>query len=320
MQQLSLRGVLVVVALVGLAACQRAETVAAPVSEPSSAAAQVTMAASASAPTAASATGLAASAMPAIHIGGAGSSAAPAEPVSASVCRRAQDVLATCAQETTCNAEMTLYLPSAARTQLIDLSKKPGFSSAAFARYCEAACQAKSADVDVERFAAEICSVSATQTVKSHEKAASPNVAGIGIALGDGLVVRDEPVPLKAVLQRLGQPAKKSKSRFECDSAFESDKTMEYTFADAGFEVNGQEAVLRWARIGPNATLVLPGVASAATPTSQDALTSLPGYTKLALQPNVVRLGARPGADLSRAFDFKFINGRLDRVELWIGC
>jgi hypothetical protein len=203
---------------------------------------------------------------------------------------------------------MTLYLPSAARAQLIGLSKKPGFSSAAFARYCEAACQAKSPDVDEDRFAADVCGVSARHTAEPRDAtAAAASVIGISVALGGGLVVSDEPVPLKAVLQRLGQPVKKSKSGFECDSAFESDKTMEYTFANAGFEVNGQEAVL-------------PGAVGAAASASQEMLTSLPGYTKLAPQPGVVRLGVKPGADLSRAFDFKFVNGRLDRVELWIGC
>jgi hypothetical protein len=320
MRQLSIQGVLLATALLlGLAGCQRADTVPTSAPVPSAASTQTT--AAQSAPAAASAPADAVLAASAIHVAGAGTTTAPSKPASPSACQPAQEVLATCAYESTCNAEMTLYLPSAARAQLIDLSKKPGFSSAAFARYCEAACQAKSPHVNADRFAADVCGASAPRAAESRDaKAASASITGIGIALGGGLVVGDEPVPLKAVLQGLGQPLKKSKSRFECDSAFESENTMDYTFANASFEVNGQEAVLRWVRIGPSATVVLPGALGTATSASEETLTSLPGYTKLSLQPGVVRLGVRPGADLSRAFDFKFVNGRLDRVELWVGC
>jgi hypothetical protein len=294
-----------------LVGCQR--------SEPSSVSAPASSAAGASStPPPASAVAVAAPSPPPLHIG---SDTPPTQPAPPDECKRALEVLDTCAYETTCNADMTLYLPSTARSQLGYLSKKPWFGSAAFAKYCEAVCNAKSPDVSEAKFADEVCGASLPRIEKPRTSKSVVNDAqGLSILIGGDLLIADQPVPLKGVLRRLGQPSKIAKSKFECSSAFESDSTMEYTFADAGFEVNGQQAVLRWARIGPMAIVTLPTVTGVLIPPTQDALASLPGYAKLATKPGALRLGVKPGADLSRAFDFKFIDGRLDRIELWIGC
>lgn len=72
-------------------------------------------------------------------------------------CQTALQVLSTCAFETACNADMTMYLPSAARDQLVVLTKSPGFKAEAFDKYCESACRAKSPQVDRALFARDVC-------------------------------------------------------------------------------------------------------------------------------------------------------------------
>jgi hypothetical protein len=324
MQPSGLQRVLGATLFVALAACQKAEPIAAPVAGP----VVVTTSAAATPPTPATppAAAMAVSAGPAVAQAADTRKPTPQStaPVP-SACTAAMDVLATCAFETTCNADMTLYLPSAARSQLVALAKKPWFSKSAFARYCESACQTKSADVNADRFAADVCAASVLSSSASRSTAGSTSaelsaLAGIRIVLGEGLVVQDEPVPLKTVLERLGRPIKKSKSSFGCDSAFESEQTLEVTFADAGFEVSGQEAVLRWARLGSTAKIVLPGAEEQVATASKAVLTAIQGHAHFLPKPDTVRVAIRAGADLSRAFDFKLVAGRAARVELWIGC
>jgi hypothetical protein len=311
MQQSKLLGFLCGTLVVPLVACQKADTSSIPMLAVSAARAL-------DAPQPSKAASLPASAPAALYIG---RDSAPTEPAPPGACQLALKVLDNCAHQRKCDAEMTLYLPSAPRSNLISLSKSPWFGAAAFASYCEAVCNAKSADVNEAKFADEVCGASLPQKIKSgNSKAAMRNAMRMQVAFGDEFVVADQPVPLKKVLQRLGKPAKVTKSTFECSSAFESENTMEYTFADAGFEVSGQEAVLRWARLGPKARLVLPSDAGAAMPVTREVLASLPGYPRLALKADAIRIGLKPGTDLSRAFDFQFVDGRVAKVELWIGC
>jgi hypothetical protein len=260
---------------------------------------------------------MAAAAKPSVPVSG---SSGPTESAPPGSCQLAKQVLYSCVGQETCNADITLYLPSAARSQLGYLTQKPWFGSDAFDKYCEAVCNAKSANVDEKNFADEVCGAHLPRPAKAQKSKASRNMVGLRIAIGDDLVLADRPVALQKVLQRLGQPTKIAKSKFECGSAFESDNTMEYTFADASFEVNGQEAVLRWARIGSTAKVLLPPKAGVSRLAIRYSVLSLPGYMTLSLEPDVVRIGLRPGEDLSRTFDFRFVDDQIAEVKLWIAC
>jgi hypothetical protein len=164
MRQLGLQSLFSVTAVISLTACQKAEPMTTPAAAP--AAASASAAAVPRKTVTSAATMSAASAESAVQVAGAGASTPLSKLPLPSACGLALDVLTTCSFEATCNADMTLYLPTAARVSLVDLSKKPWFNKAAFARYCESACRANSADVDVDKFAVDVCAASAMRTGK----------------------------------------------------------------------------------------------------------------------------------------------------------
>jgi hypothetical protein len=227
-------------------------------------------------------------------------------------CQTALQVLSTCAFETACNADMTMYLPSAARDQLVTLTKSPGFKAGAFDKYCVSTCNAKSPQVDQAAFAREVCGdvaggvPAAVAAGPSATKAATDQIA---FSVQGQSALNAEPVTLAVVLKQFGQPLKTTTSKHQCDSAFESEGTKEYAFATAGFETDGKTAVLRWLKIGAGTQVSLPGWPAGQTIT-MDGLKTLPGFTSLQVDDQTVRVGLAPGAGLETAYDFKFVNGQ----------
>lgn len=237
-------------------------------------------------------------------------------------CQAALHVLSTCAFETSCNADMTMYLPSAARDQLVVLTKNPGFKAEAFDRYCERTCNSKSPQVDVASFAREVCGEASSGLPAQVGTGASTDRSANGqIAFHmQGLpALHVEPVKLADLMRQFGQPLKSSPSSHQCDSAFDAEGVKELTFAFAGFETDGNMAVLRWVKMGASVQVSLPGW-PADKPVTMDGLKTLQGFASQQMDDRTVRVGVSPGASLETAYDFKFVNGRLDRVEYWIGC
>lgn len=233
-------------------------------------------------------------------------------------CRKAQEVLVTCAYETTCNPDMTMYLPAAARDVLVTLEKAAGFNSGAFGRYCEHACNAKSRNVDEAAFAREVCKPESKE-LSNAQTAAIAGPEGIHVVVKADLVIGVEPVELAKVLRLLGKPHRIVKSPYQCDSAFESEGTKLYEYDDFRFESDGKLAVLRMVTPGPWAMVVVPGWPPSATLT-YSRLKSLPGFTTLNLTDDTLRIAPKVGASLESAYDFKFKGDRLLNVKYWIGC
>lgn len=227
-------------------------------------------------------------------------------------CERAREVLATCASETSCSAEMTMFLPSASRSQYVLLTAQAWFSEHQFDGYCERACNARSAEVDLVAFEKEVCSAASTATM---EKA-----AGSGIVLTvNGIAMPTEGIALDQLMAKLGKPERIVGSRYTCDSAFEEEGVQEYVYPNATFETDGNTAVLRSMSVsGPN-QLALPGVASA-TGYAESDFQKLPGIKVEPLKDHVYRTSTVPGGDLETAYDFTFSGGKLSEVEYWIGC
>ena len=239
-----------------------------------------------------------------------------------SACTSALEVLNTCAHEGQCSPDITMFLPSAARSQWLAASQTPGFSEEAFDRYCEAACRSKSSAVDQAAFAAEVCGNNGAPTAKS---AAAPVVAAnheglISISLGKDLSVSTEPVPLSKIHQALGTPLKTEKSPHECDSAYESDDIKLLTYAHAAFESDGKTAVLRWADLGPSLGSVDFASKVQGGSLSFEAFKSSSGLKPVEIDTSTLRVPTRQGASLESAYDLKYNKGQLTRIELWIGC
>lgn len=233
-------------------------------------------------------------------------------------CRKALEVLATCAYETACNADMTTYLPAASRDVLVTLEKAAGFNAEAFGRYCEHACNAKSPTADEAAFASEVCKPE-LKDLRSAQRAASAGIEGIHFVVKAGLVIGVEQIELAKVLQFLGKPDRIVKSPYQCDSAFESEGTKLYEYDDFRFETDGKFAVLRMVTPGPRAMVVVPGWPTSGMLT-YSGLKSMPGFTILNLTDDTLRVAPKFGASLETAYDFKFQGDRLLNVKYWIGC
>jgi hypothetical protein len=257
---------------------------------------------------------------------GAASSVAVEPPVKAlalsSACKSVLEVLNTCAHEAQCSPDITMFLPSAARSQWVAASQTPGFNEEAFDRYCETACRSKSGAVDQAAFAAEVCGSNGGPTAKSASapSAATSNDGVISITLGKDLSVSAEPVPLSKIRQALGAPLKTEKSPHECDSAYEADDIKLLTYAHAAFESDGKTAVLRWADLGPSLGTVDFATKMQGSTLSFEAFKSSSGLKPMEIDASTLRVPTRKGASLESAYDLKYHKGQLTRIELWIGC
>lgn len=227
-------------------------------------------------------------------------------------CERAREVLATCASETSCSAEMTMFLPSAPRSQYVLLTEQAWFSEHQFDRYCERACNARSAEVDRVAFENEVCSEASPATM---EKAVD---SGIVLTV-DGIAMPTEGIALDQLMAKLGKPERIVESKYTCDSAFEEERVQEYVYPDVTFETDGNTAVLRSMSVSGLNRLALPGVASA-TGYAESDFQKLPGIKVEPLKDHVYRASTVPGGNLETAYDFIFSGGKLSKVEYWIGC
>lgn len=227
-------------------------------------------------------------------------------------CGRALEILATCASEASCSAEMTMFLPSASRSQYVLLTEQPWFSEREFDRYCERACNARTAVVDRAAFEKEACSTAPAAAV---EKAADAEI----VLIVDGIAMPTEGIPLEQLMGRLGEPERIAESRYTCDSAFEEEGVQEYVYPTLTFETDGNTAVLRSMTVSGSNQLTLPGVASA-TGYAEGDFQKLPGIKIEPLKEHVYRTSTVPGGDLETAYDFIFSDGKLNKVEYWIGC
>lgn len=256
---------------------------------------------------------------------GAASSVAVEPPAKAlalsSACTSALEVLNTCAHEGPCSPDITMFLPSAARSQWLAASQTPGFSEEAFDRYCEAACRSKSSAVDQAAFAAEVCGNNGAAAKSAAAPSASSSNEGlVSITLGKDLSVSTEPVSLSKIHQTLGAPLKTEKSPHECDSAYEADDIKLLTFAHAAFESDGKTAVLRWADIGSSLGTVDFATKVQGKTLSFEAFKSSSGLNPTEIDASTLRVPTRKGASLESAYDLKYTKGQLTRIELWIGC
>ncbi|MFD2450445.1 putative periplasmic lipoprotein [Ideonella paludis] len=256
----------------------------------------------------------------------AASSVAVEPPVKAlalsSACTSALEVLNTCAHEAQCGPDISMFLPSAARSQWVAASQTPGFNEDAFNRYCEAACRSKSGAVDQAAFAADVCGSKGGPAASSASapSAAASHDGAISIILGKDLSVSAEPVPLSRVHQALGEPLKTEKSPHECDSAYEADNIKLLTYAHAAFESDGKTAVLRWADLGPSLGTLDFATKVPGSTLSFEAFKSSSGLKPMEIDASTLRVPTRKGASLESAYDLKYSKGQLTRIELWIGC
>lgn len=226
-------------------------------------------------------------------------------------CKRAVEILATCANETSCSTEMTMFLPSAARSQYVLLTKQSWFVQQQFDRYCETVCKAESSAVDNATFEKDVCIAAALS------EGAAPSSA-IALVVG-GLDMPKDGVPLSQVINKLGQPTRVSDSQYTCDSAFEEEGIKEYVYPNATFETDGSTAVLRMMKMGDGNEVTFPGVASADSYFEAD-LQKTPGIRAKKLRDHTYRASTAPGGDLETAYDFIFVGDKLASIEYWIGC
>lgn len=243
-------------------------------------------------------------------------SAIQPQPATTGRCDAAREVLASCAYESSCSAEMTLFLPAAARDRLVTLEKVGGFDRTAFNRYCEQACRSKSPQVDLAAFAHDVCPESAAAPSNQTGASATPTLK---FTVGGGLVLDMRPVDLEKVKSALGAPVKSEPSPYQCDSAYESEGTRLLTFRTAVFETDGKTAVLRQVTAGPSVDVQFNGLSTWADVTLE-RLQSLPGIEKLQVDDHTLRLAPAAGASLETGWDFRFREGRLSSVDHWIGC
>ncbi|MFD0739833.1 hypothetical protein ACFQZQ_11120 [Lysobacter koreensis] len=227
-------------------------------------------------------------------------------------CQRALEILATCAHETSCSAEMTMFLPSASRSQHVLLTRQSWFSPQQFDRYCERACNVKSAEVDRAQFEQDVCA-GETAPAKQAEHAEA-----IALTI-DGVPMPTDGFPLDQLIRKLGKPEHIAESKFSCDSAFEEEGTQEYIYPTLTFETDGGMAVLRSMKVVGGNRVALPGVVSMAG-YAEAEFQKLLGLKAELLKGHTYRTSIVPGGDFETAYDFSFVHGKLDRVEYWIGC
>ena len=98
----------------------------------------------------------------------------------------------------------------------------PGFSEEAFDRYCQQACEARTAQVDEVAFARDVGAVEAPASGSSQEPAAPNGVAVKGFALEGKLQVGTKGASWSALEQVLGTQGQDTATPFECGSAFEA--------------------------------------------------------------------------------------------------
>lgn len=227
-------------------------------------------------------------------------------------CEQAEAILATCAAEAACSTEMTMFLPSAARSQYVLLTEQAWFSEQQFDRYCERACTTKSPAVDYTSFKKDVCSA---------DPAAGATAASTSVILlkVQGIPMAPEGVPVSKLTSALGKPHRVSESRYTCDSAFDAENVQEYVYPHATFESDGTTAVLRSMEVSESNQIVLPGLGAAGAQRESD-IQKAQGIEVMPLKDHVYRTSTVPGGDLETAYDLIFRGGKLAKVEYWIGC
>lgn len=244
-----------------------------------------------------------------------------------SQCLRARNALAPCAEASTCDEDIAMFLPAASRDALIALEKRPGYSSDAFDAYCLKACQTRSAAVDEAAFARDVCGPGtstggAAAGQAPNDQAADPAKpqAVVSFVLHKKLdAPASQTLPLDNVVSILGQPEAKRTTPYECDSAFEEGTIQLYSYPDADIETDGHMAIVRRVKLTGGNAIKLSGGSLLDANTTRDDLQRLIGHLEHGTQSE--RVSAQPDGSLESSYDFHFnALGRLVSVDYWIGC
>lgn len=242
----------------------------------------------------------------------------PAEQLSARACAPLLDALAACAAQSRCDPDMAMFLPGAARSSLIAAESLPGFSEEAFDRYCVQACQARAAEVEEAAFARDVCAIAAPTSSTTPSAPAPVGVSVKGFVLEGKLQIGVEGVPVAALKQALGAPEQDAVTPFECGSAFEAGDIRQLSYPGLVLESDGTTAVVRSMLLAQGHHLML----SDGEPIGaiDEATFQRLFGDRVERVDDGYRMGAGPGDDWETAYDFHFEDGRLARVDYWIGC
>lgn len=212
--------------------------------------------------------------------------------------------------------DMTTFLPAAARSSLIAAERQPGFSEEAFDRYCLQACQARKAAVDETAFAREVCAVAPAAAGTS--ATASQDVTVAAFVLRGTVRIGEAGAPLAEITQALGSPEQDAVTPYECGSAFEEGEIRQLRYSGLVLETDGTKAVVRsMALIAGNRLALSDGELIQQV---DEAEFKRRFGDRAERVGDVYRIGAGAGSDWETAYDFYFENGRLARVDYWIGC
>lgn len=124
--------------------------------------------------------------------------------------------------------------------------------------------------------------------------------------------------PLSEVTRELGGPEEDIVTPFECGSAFEEGDIRQLRYPNLILETDGTKAVVRSMTITAGNRLVF---SDGEVVERLDEADFRRRFSNRAERVgDLYRVGASSVADWEAAYDYTFKNGKLVRVDYWIGC
>lgn len=234
-------------------------------------------------------------------------------------CLSLLDTLAACAAQRTCDSDLTMYLPAAARGSLVAMEDQRGFSDSRFDAYCRSACDSQTAKVDERQFMRDVCGQPLAPVAAQDGVApgVDPRVRPVGFLLGGDVQIGVDGVELSRVTRSFGNPVSTRSSSFECGSAFATGNVVESAYPGFLIESDGHWAVIRRVEVTAGHRLLLSD-GQVLDRVQEEHFLSVFGAQADRLQ-GFYRVGESAG-NWETAFDFHFSSGELTSVDLWIGC